>query len=66
MQESCEFETCELHHSELKHYFCVDHRNLFCKHCANLYHTKEKCRVVDVYEIEEDEDFSQLLGEHAK
>lgn len=34
------------------HFYCSNHRTIFCRECIQVDHTDEKCFVVDLYEIE--------------
>ena len=34
------------------HFYCSNHRTIFCRECIQIEHTDEKCFVVDLYEIE--------------
>lgn len=34
------------------HFYCSNHRTIFCRECIQTEHTDEKCFVVDLYEIE--------------
>lgn len=34
------------------HFYCSNHRTIFCRECIQVDHTNEKCFVVDLYEIE--------------
>ena len=43
---------CEPHNLRIKHFYCSNHRTIFCRECIQVDHTDEKCFVVDLYEIE--------------
>lgn len=34
------------------HFYCSNHRTIFCRECIQVDHTNERCFVVDLYEIE--------------
>jgi len=43
---------CQPHNLRIKHFYCSNHRTIFCRECIQVDHTEEKCFVVDLYEIE--------------
>lgn len=43
---------CGPHNDRIMHFYCSNHRTIFCRECIQLEHTDEKCFVVDLYEIE--------------
>lgn len=43
---------CQTHDSRIRHFYCSNHKTVFCRECISLEHTEEKCFVVDLYEIE--------------
>ena len=42
---------CEEHPERIKHFYCSNHKTLFCRECIKLHHTAQECFVVDLYEI---------------
>ena len=50
--EEDEDKLCELHQERIKHFFCSNHRTIFCRECITVDHTEEACFVVDLYEIQ--------------
>lgn len=34
------------------HFYCSNHKTVFCRECIKQEHTDERCFVVDLYEIE--------------
>ena len=43
---------CIPHNMRIMHFYCSNHRTIFCRECIQIDHTDEKCFVVDLYEIE--------------
>lgn len=43
---------CIPHNMRIMHFYCSNHRTIFCRECIQVSHTDEKCFVVDLYEIE--------------
>lgn len=50
--EEDEDKLCEKHQDRVKHFFCSNHRTIFCRECIRIDHTDEACFVVDLYEIQ--------------
>ena len=42
---------CEGHQDRVKHFYCSNHKTIFCRECIKLSHSDEECFVVDLYEI---------------
>lgn len=36
----------------MQHFYCSNHKTVFCRECIKEDHTDERCFVVDLYEIE--------------
>jgi hypothetical protein len=47
-----EEQLCQPHNQRIRHFYCSNHRTVFCRECIQQEHTDEKCFVVDLYEIE--------------
>jgi hypothetical protein len=43
---------CTHHPGRIKHFFCSNHRTIFCRECIRIDHIDEACFVVDLYEIQ--------------
>lgn len=43
---------CVPHGQRIMHFYCSNHKTVFCRECIQVEHTDEKCFVVDLYEIE--------------
>ena len=50
--EGMESKLCMPHNQRIMHFYCSNHRTIFCRECIQVEHTDEKCFVVDLYEIE--------------
>ena len=42
---------CEKHPERVKHFYCSNHKTIFCRECIKPEHGDEECFVVDLYEI---------------
>ena len=52
-----ELELCEFHYERVKHFFCVCHKTITCRVCTQLTHNKKECMIVDLYEVEDIQEF---------
>lgn len=43
---------CQKHDNRVQHFYCSNHRTVFCRECIKEDHTDERCFVVDLYEID--------------
>lgn len=43
---------CEAHDQRVQHFYCSNHKTVFCRECIRVDHTDERCFVVDLYEID--------------
>lgn len=43
---------CLEHPERVKHFYCSNHKTIFCRECIKLYHSDDECFVVDLYEIQ--------------
>ena len=43
---------CEEHPERVKHFYCSNHKTIFCRECIKLRHSEDECFVVDLYEIQ--------------
>jgi hypothetical protein len=43
---------CHDHQGRIMHFYCSNHKTIFCRECIKDQHTDEECFVVDLYEIE--------------
>ncbi len=50
--EEDESKFCELHQQRINHFFCSNHRTVFCRECIRTLHVDQACFVVDLYEIQ--------------
>ena len=50
--EAIQDKLCGPHNDRIMHFYCSNHRTIFCRECIQIEHTDEKCFVVDLYEIE--------------
>lgn len=50
--EAIQDKLCGPHNDRIMHFYCSQHRTIFCRECIQAEHTDEKCFVVDLYEIE--------------
>ena len=51
-EECVESLLCERHDQRVQHFYCSNHKTVFCRECIKEDHTDERCFVVDLYEIE--------------
>ena len=51
-EDSLQEHTCDRHNGRIKHFYCSNHKTIFCRECIKEDHTDEACFVVDLYEIE--------------
>lgn len=63
MQDFVDLEKCSLHPQETKHFYCKEHKTLICRQCRALHHSKGRCKTIDVYEIEENQQFNKLFSD---
>ena len=42
---------CSEHPDRIKHFYCSNHKTIFCRECIKLSHSDDDCFVVDLYEI---------------
>jgi hypothetical protein len=47
-----ESKLCMGHQGRIMHFYCSNHKTVFCRECIKDEHTDEDCFVVDLYEIE--------------
>ena len=50
-EESLSEKLCEVHPERVKHFYCSNHLNIFCRECIKPLHGDDECFVVDLYEI---------------
>ena len=43
---------CADHPDRIKHFYCSNHKTIFCRECIKLFHSDDECFVVDLYEIQ--------------
>ena len=43
---------CHTHNDRIRHFYCSNHKTIFCRECIAFEHVDDKCFVVDLYEIE--------------
>ena len=43
---------CDEHPERVKHFYCSNHKTIFCRECIKLFHSDDDCFVVDLYEIQ--------------
>jgi len=53
IDEESGLEWCEYHYDRIKHFLCVYHRETCCRVCCDLFHSKENCNIMDIYEQED-------------
>lgn len=59
--DSYELETCNIHTSKVKHFFCIKHKILICRLCFIEKHSNNtNCKVIDIYDLEQ-ENLSEIL-----
>ena len=51
-EEDDETKFCDIHGDRIKHFFCSNHRTIFCRECIRVDHNDDECFVVDLYEIQ--------------
>ena len=51
-EESMAQKFCENHEDRVKHFYCTNHKTIFCRECIKQAHSDEECFVVDLYEIQ--------------
>ena len=51
-EESMAQKFCEEHIDRVKHFYCSNHKTVFCRECIKQYHSDDECFVVDLYEIQ--------------
>ena len=42
---------CDEHIDRVKHFYCSNHKTIFCRECIKQFHSDDECFVVDLYEI---------------
>ena len=50
-EETMATKFCESHQDRVKHFYCSNHKTIFCRECIKTSHSDEDCFVVDLYEI---------------
>jgi hypothetical protein len=50
--ENLECLLCEKHDQRVQHFYCSNHKTVFCRECIKEQHYEHRCFVVDLYEIE--------------
>jgi hypothetical protein len=58
-EEENELEACEYHFERIKHFYCLTHKVTCCRVCGEVMHSKGKCNLVDLYEVD---DFEALIN----
>lgn len=43
---------CLEHPERVRHFYCSNHKTIFCRECIKSYHSDDECFVVDLYEIQ--------------
>ena len=43
---------CTEHEDRIMHFYCSNHKTMFCRECIKMYHSDDECFVVDLYEIQ--------------
>lgn len=51
-EECIECLLCEKHDQRVQHFYCSNHKTVFCRECIKEFHSDTRCFVVDLYEIE--------------
>ena len=44
---------CPIHPEKQKHYYCIYHESNYCSECVYPLHRQSKCKVVDLYDIDQ-------------
>jgi hypothetical protein len=52
-QQEPDLEYCDIHTDRVKHFLCLSHKNICCRVCREILHSKEECVVVDLYETDD-------------
>ena len=51
-QEALADKICKDHDDRVRHFYCQNHKTIFCRECIKEQHSDEECFVVDLYEIQ--------------
>ena len=51
-EQNLEEKLCIKHQERVKHFYCSNHKTVFCRECIKEKHIEDSCFVVDLYEIE--------------
>lgn len=50
--DDMEEKLCADHTDRVKHFYCSNHKTIFCRECIKVDHVDDACFVVDLYEIQ--------------